>query len=58
MIDSNTTKNFIFQKLINKKNSLLNEKKNVYDLIMIDENLLFNENVKMNIKIILLLIVI
>ena len=56
MIDSSTTKNFMFQKLINKKNSLF--KKNIYNLIVIDENSLLNKNEKINIKIILLSIVI
>ena len=58
MIDSNAMKNFIFQKRINKKEFVMQRKKNAYDLIVIDENSLLNENEKMNTKIISFSIVI
>ena len=58
MIDSSATKNFMFQKLISKKEFATQRKKNAYDLIVIDESSLFNENEKVNTKIISLSIVI
>ena len=57
IIDSNATENFMSQNLI-KENVYLLLKKNVYNLIIINENSLFNENEKMNTKIKLLSIAI
>ena len=50
MIDSNATKNFMSEKLIQKKEFSTRLKYDFYDLVIINENSLFNENEKMNTK--------
>ena len=50
MIDSNATKNFMSENLIKRKRLFIRQKKNVYDLIIINENSLFSENEKINTK--------
>ena len=51
MIDSNATENFMSQNFIERKRLFTRKKNDSYDLIIIDENSLFNENEKMNTKI-------
>ena len=50
MIESNATKKFYVIKFDKKKTFIYSLKKNVYNLIIINENSLFNENEKMNTK--------
>ena len=51
MIDSNATENFMSQNFIERKRLFTRKKNDSYDLIIIDENSLSNENEKMNTKI-------
>ena len=48
MIDSNATENFMSQDLIERKRLSTRKKDDSYDLIVIDENPLSNENERMN----------
>ena len=46
MINSNATEIFMFKKLTDSKEFAIQKKNDSYDLIVVDENLLFNENKK------------
>ncbi len=48
MIDSSATSNFIIRAFIKREEYSTLKKSNAYNLIIIDENLLFNENEKVN----------
>ena len=50
MIDSNATENFMSQNFIERKRLFIRKKNDSYDLMIIDENSLFNENEKVNTK--------
>ena len=44
MIDSDTTEIFMFKKMTDSKEFTIQKKNDSYDLIVVDENSLFNEN--------------
>lgn len=50
MIDSDATENFMSKKLVDKKKFLTRKKNDEYDLIIINDNSLFNENEKVSQK--------
>ena len=48
MIDFNTIDNFITRALVKRKRYSTREKSNAYNLIIVDKNLLFDKNERMN----------
>ena len=48
MIDSNATNNFMIKALIKREKHSTWKKSNAYNLVIINENLLFNKNEKVN----------
>ena len=50
MIDFDATKNFMSKKLVDKKEFFTREKNDEYDLIIINDNSLFNENERISQK--------
>ena len=48
MINSESTDNFMTKNFVKKKRYFTQRKKNSYDLIIVDENLLFNEDERVN----------
>jgi len=48
MIDSNAIDNFMIRALVKKKNYFTQKKSDAYNLIIVDENSLFDENEKVN----------
>ena len=58
MIDSSATKNFMSQNFIERMNFSTRKKNDAYDLMIIDENSLFNKNERVNTKTISLSLII
>ncbi len=58
MINSNAINNFIIKAFVKRKEYFTQKKSNAYNLIIVDKNLLFNENKKVNKETKLLLIAI
>ena len=58
MINLNVTEIFIFKKLADSKEFIIQKKNNSYNLIVVNRNLLFNRNKRVIEEIRLLLIVI
>ncbi len=58
MIDFDTTSNFMIKALVKKKKYSIRKKSNAYNLMIVDENPLFDENEKVNKEIKLLSIAI
>ena len=50
MINSSATENFISQAFVDRKEFFIRKKNDEYDLIIINDNLLFNENERMSKK--------
>jgi hypothetical protein len=48
MINSDAIDNFMTRALVKRKEYFTQKKSNAYNLVIVDENLLFNENEKMN----------
>jgi hypothetical protein len=48
MINSNAIDNFMIRALVKKKNYFTQKKSNAYNLIIVDENSLFDKNEKVN----------
>jgi len=48
MINSSATSNFMIKALIKREEYSTQKKSNAYNLIVVDENLLLNENEKVN----------
>jgi len=48
IVDFDTTNNFIIRALVNKKKYSIQKKSDVYNLIIVDRNLLFNKNRKVD----------
>ncbi len=48
MIDFNTIDNFITRALVKRKRYSTRKKSNAYNLIIVDKNLLFDKNERMN----------
>ncbi len=48
MIDFDTIDNFMTKALVERKEYFIRKKSNVYNLVIIDENSLFDENEKVN----------
>ena len=48
MIDSSATSNFIARALVKKKEYFTQKKSNAYNLVIVNENSLFNKNEKVN----------
>jgi len=48
MINFNTIDNFITKALVERKEYFIRKKSNAYNLIIVDENLLFDKNKKVN----------
>ncbi len=48
MINSNAIDNFMARALVKRKEYLIRKKSNVYNLVIVDENSLFNENKRVN----------
>jgi len=48
MIDSDAIDNFMIRALVKKKEYFTQKKSNAYNLIIVDENSLFDENEKVN----------
>jgi len=48
MINFNATNNFITRALVKKKEYFIRKKSNVYNLVIVDENSLFDENERVN----------
>jgi hypothetical protein len=48
MIDSNATDNFMIRALVKKKDYSTQKKPDVYNLVVVNENSLFDENERMN----------
>ncbi len=48
MVDSGATGNFMIKALVKKKNYSTQKKPNAYNLIIVDENSLLDENEKVN----------
>jgi len=48
MIDSDATDNFMARALVKKKGYSTQKKSDAYNLIIVDENLLFDENERVN----------
>ncbi len=50
MIDSSATSNFMIKALVKRKEYSIRKKSNAYNLIIVDENSLLDENEKVNKK--------
>ncbi len=50
MIDSNATSNFMIKAFVKREDYSTQKKSNAYNLVIVDENLLLNENEKVNKK--------
>jgi hypothetical protein len=48
MINFNATNNFITRALVKKKEYFIRKKSNAYNLVIVDENSLFDENERVN----------
>jgi len=48
MINFNATNNFITRALVKKKEYFIRKKFNAYNLVIVDENSLFDENERVN----------
>jgi len=48
MIDSDATDNFIIRALVKKKSYSTQKKPDVYNLVIVDKNLLLNKNERVN----------
>ena len=48
MIDSNTIDNFMIKALVKREEYSIRKKSNAYNLIIVDENPLLNENERVN----------
>jgi len=48
MVDSNATSNFMTRVLVKRKEYFTQKKLDAYNLIIVDENLLFDKNEKVN----------
>ncbi len=48
MINSSAIDNFMIKALVKRKEYFIRKKSNAYNLIIVDENLLFNKNERVN----------
>ena len=58
MIDFDAISNFIIKALVKRKKYFIRKKSNVYNLVIVDKNLLFDKNERVNRETKLLLITI